>query len=393
MKFKDKMEYLENPHVKNFLDFLVTCCKPNGFNHQWRSYSKKFTGIIKGELWSCHSLIDAFEQYYWPAEDPISKSQIEFFDETSAVLDDLGNRLLVAINSGDKASAQQVCRLILRWGGVESKTHVAAKFKDPEFEIVSHLTEIKNCLDQIMQGGNIDFDNFPSYRRIDSGITKIYALIVPGFAIFDSRVGCALGILVSKFWLQNYGTLANLPEELRFLWGGDRDSRNPNLKGSRIFPAFSEVENNTRFDQNIQISWLLQELGERLLKLEIQKDLTASKLVRMLETSLFMIGYGTAKARDNIAAKKTKKAVPSYLNEVDQSSLDKLRDDLLQFKQLNPMFSGTKIMRHFYPRLVLVPRAQRNQLIVNSINLTLNAANTIWYSLHKEFRNVVEEVV
>lgn len=394
MDFRNKQEYIRSHNIAAFLDFLVNCCKPDGFNHQWLSYSRRFTGVAKGKSWTCNSLIDAFEKYYWPAEDPISNSKIESFDETSAVLDELSKRLLDAISLGDKLAAQHICRLILRWGAVESKPHVAAKFKDPEFDIVSHLSKMKSFLGHIMSGGDLEAHELPTFQRMDSGVTKVYALIAPGFAIFDSRVGCALGLLVREFWLKNHAALEDLPMELRFLWGGNIESRNPNLAGQRIFPAFRAVSDQIRFDQNIQISWLLQELGERLLKSGLVKDMTSTKIVRVLETSLFMIGYGTSNTRKSSTRKKNEVGRPRLPSEFDGNELGLLRNEIQIFKQLNPKCSGTAVLRIFYFKLADFPREPRNRLIIETLNLTPHATNTIWYSLRKEYqKSTLEDVV
>jgi len=61
--------------------------------------------------------------------------------------------------------------------------------------------------------------DFPGVR-MNAGFTKIHALMLDDFVIYDSRVGAALGLLVRNFLTEK--DIAYLPEVLHFAYGKAR---------------------------------------------------------------------------------------------------------------------------------------------------------------------------
>jgi len=98
MKIK---EYHNTVLIQDFLTFLVKACKDNGFSHKWTSFDTKSTGIKKGQIWECHSILDAAAKYYWPASVGTDKPRVYSLAETSLLLDDLSTQLQQAVDASD----------------------------------------------------------------------------------------------------------------------------------------------------------------------------------------------------------------------------------------------------------------------------------------------------
>ena len=128
---------------------------------------------------------------------------------------------------------------------------------------------------------------------MNAGFTKIYALLVEDFIIYDGRVGAALGLLVRRFCEDK--RLESVPAELKFAWGqgkatatgGGANRRNPSSE-KYIFPMFTG-NLKRHLESNLMANWLLDEMvrrtGSKFNQLEENRQLWA------LQSALFMIGY------------------------------------------------------------------------------------------------------
>lgn len=287
-----RTEYYKTAVIQDFLTFLVKACKDNGFIHMWTSFDTKSTGIKKGQIWRCHSILDAADKYYWPASAGKDKAKVYSLAETSLLLDDLSAQLQRAIQVSDTELTKEICNSILYWGGVSRYPNVAKDFRQVNFPIVDYLNAVLSALaSDELDSENLRLANGHTFK-IDSGLTKIYALLYNRFVIFDSRVGCALALLARQFWSTSGNDITTLPKSLRYLWSGDQTRRNPNLGEKTIFPKFAKNKSVMRIQQNIEVSWLIWALAERLLDEQLVSGISTEQVSRQIEAGLFMIGYG-----------------------------------------------------------------------------------------------------
>lgn len=287
-----RREYHNIAVIQDFLTFLVKACKDNGFCHTWASFDTKSTGIKKGQIWECHSILDAAAKYYWPASAGTDKAKVYSLAETSLLLDNLSTQLQQAVDASDVELTKEVCNSILYWGGVSRYPNVARDFRQVNFPVVAYLKAVRTALtSEELDSENLTLANGYIFK-LDSGLTKIYALLYKKFVIFDSRVGCALALLARQFWSSCGNDISTLPKELRFLWSGDQIRRNPNLGEKAIFPKFAKSRSALRIQQNIEVSWLILELAKRIMDEQLVTATSTEQVSRQIEAGLFMIGYG-----------------------------------------------------------------------------------------------------
>ena len=120
-------------------------------------------------------------------------------------------------------------------------------------------------------------------RRMNSGFSKIYSLLVEGFPIYDSRVACALASLVRLFCEKT--ERREVPAQLAFGIPPSRaqESRNPSSK-RLTFPRIWSPRRYAR--SNIMAAWLLDALSAQ----PPFSDLGHERQ-RALQSAMFMIGY------------------------------------------------------------------------------------------------------
>jgi len=297
--------------ISPFVNWAAELCNPNCDDvfHSWISGSSK-TGVAKGGIWKCSGLWDAFEQYQWPAQDPLDRKRISMFEETSLCLTSMGAQLSARIERPASGSVLEAVDNVLSWGGVQRYKKVASTLRNSEWsnekraEYLSLAArQLKNEMRNISGSASITVGDEELPLQIDSGTTKIFSLLVPGFIIYDSRVAAAIGLLAVR-WMQATGG-AEIPEPLRFSWhiGSSKvySIRNPNrllTSEKNVFPRAhsgdTESKLQKRLAENIKASWLCDEL----LRVAVEKfpssgfaTLDKNIRARALESALFMIGY------------------------------------------------------------------------------------------------------
>lgn len=129
---------------------------------------------------------------------------------------------------------------------------------------------------------------------MNAGWTKVYALMLDDFPIYDSRVGAATGYLVQQYCRRRQRP--TVPKLLRFRWGPARlrpqrqeyHNRNPSSENLK-FPRFSYGSRGPRkwAECNVWAAWVLGEVRN-----EGQfGTLASTHRLRAIEAALFMIGY------------------------------------------------------------------------------------------------------
>lgn len=181
------------------------------------------------------------------------------FAENARVLDILSQALRKAyhgsITSNDELSGAVAA--ILHWGGVYTKTQSGGN--------KPWLAENQHNLRQIL--GEVVADHAKgedrsnvAQLRFNSGMTKVYSLLLEDFIIYDSRVAAALAWLVLTWCKEAYGRgMAGLiVDSLRFACppgnGNAAAFRNPD-KGTFKTLTSKPAEH---YCWNVRANWLLQ---------------------------------------------------------------------------------------------------------------------------------------
>lgn len=121
--------------------------------------------------------------------------------------------------------------------------------------------------------------------RMNSGFTKIYALQLPGFLIYDSRVAAALALLTLIYAVRHNGRMPPIAQDLRVMAGR---SRQRTVRG--IKPRGGEADH---LRANLAANWLIERVFTK--HPELRADWRTHTVdvdeYRALEAALFMLGY------------------------------------------------------------------------------------------------------
>jgi hypothetical protein len=284
--FMDKKSYLESGPVKDFAFWIEgKLDKPNSFVHAYKMKKPK-------KDWECDSIYAAYENYCWPFryEDPDSGNDVRgsSLKENLESLSRLSQGLREGIQDNDNEACKMYCLAILKWGGVRNNND--KWMTGLGNDLCRYLISVKSRLGADLAVNQYYSDSF----RMNSGFTKIYALYIDEFIMYDGRVGAALGLMVRIFCEEN--DLRDIPKELAFAWERGRTTTYEPSSLNRRNPSneryvFPKLNNNPRrhFENNIRANWLLWDVLSKTKSQFGRLDRDVQMLA--LESALFMIGY------------------------------------------------------------------------------------------------------
>ncbi len=285
-----RAEYLSSQDVQQFSGWLAARLdQPDSLKH---SYFLKSAD----SQWSCSSLYDAYQKYWWPFEFecPALGRKVSGSEGLSSSLDyltELANIFRPAVEKGDVEATINCALSVLDWGGVlgKNRARVIAMGRD----ICGNLAYISEKLkmNTVRLGENQDI-------HINSGFTKIYSLLVDDFIMYDGRVGAALGLL-GRLYCQETG-LVKIPQEIEFSYGRGQEApggmtgpnrRNPSTAAFRL-PEFTG-NRQRHLDDNIKAGWLLKDLADKVSSKfnDLPQSPPLNERLTALQSALFMIGY------------------------------------------------------------------------------------------------------
>lgn len=269
-----KQNFLDDEDVKSFATWIAARIRPS------EKWSHKYVNRQTGENWSCNGLYEAFETYEW---------NCTRWDETKIKLERYRQCLRDAVLAKNNDCIFDVCQKILCWGGVlGSATKGNLKYLT---ENKSRLHVELQCMCKVLASKEdecLNQDDKATNYRMNVGFSKIYSLLGKYCAMYDSRVGAALGLLVRQFCEAN--DRSKVPEKLQFAAGPHRGNTKRNASnGTLKFPVLQS--NNEQYTKQIlRASWLLHSV------LEDHPEHTwpgspGENGFHELAAGLFMIGY------------------------------------------------------------------------------------------------------
>lgn len=282
-----KDEYLSKTHVKGFLEYICNLEVGKAYNlhHEYTIDDKKWAKALKCDgrppKLVINSLTDAFSEYFWPTQPNEDEEDVDAnnsnFESNAIVLNGLSGLLRAALKENDSQAVFLQCIKILDWGQVYRGS---IRWLVERYENNTLLDDIGRAT-KILEGNTtsalIDFEN--ESIRIDSGLTKVFALASENSIIYDDRVGAALGLLVKKY-LESLNSYIGVPEELDFMPGRkkERNSSTKTLKftGRGNKPSFIHARSN------LLANWVVG---------AVANNLGRPWDIRRVEAGLFMIGY------------------------------------------------------------------------------------------------------
>lgn len=301
-----KKEYLSIKDVTDFCNWFADNLESDLLAHSWGN--RRTHHVMEFQ-----HIYDAYNQYEWqfnlrlPDKPSCNGSS---FNENYYALKTLKSGLHDAVMGKNDSDTLAWTHSILRWGGVFPKN--GRWLIKNQAGLAAYFNDRAEYL-----GKNSDDTLLGELSRFNSGMTKIYSLLVDDFIIYDTRVAAALGWVVVKYCQEK--KLEKVPESLRFPWGTAKEApntlnpkqRNPSV-GHLKFPRLQSGSEYARW--NLRASWLLWDV--------INKTQSCFKGIdnslRALEAALFMIGYDLG----NLASDQT--AIIAYPD--TESAIDIITD-------------------------------------------------------------------
>ena len=270
-------EYLVDPSVQDFVDWLRPVVGGDvGFAHRYRALHSRCD-------WRCESLWNACGADGPPRPDRGYWWNRKGFGDNQRDLDGLSTAVRQASETGDGQLFLRAARGVLEWGGVRRNL---ARLDNLGMGALPTFVEAARLLDPSRADTGL-LDGIGDL--MNSGWTKVYALMLDGLPIYDSRVAASMGYLVREHCRRR--RLPRVPKLLRFAWGAARleqHNRNPSWETLR-FSRLGYGRNGARRWAECSL-WAAWVLGEVCSEGKFGK-LPPSHRLRALEAALFMIGY------------------------------------------------------------------------------------------------------
>jgi hypothetical protein len=181
-------------------------------------------------------------------------------------------------SDADRQAFVIIAQETARWGGINNLDVSSSKHwgQMQPLELQRHIVEIKSKLDP----GHADADELPASLSMSSGFSKIYAALIPGLPIYDSRVACALTCLIRLY--EQDRKVATAGDVLSFPIPAHRGSNRCDR------PAIRHDQGKRYAVANLKCAWLLQGL---LKQAGDFASVPEAQMVDALQSALFMLGY------------------------------------------------------------------------------------------------------
>lgn len=319
----NRKDYINDTDVSGFINYLVNDINGNGqgLKHKLNIRDRK-TPKNYEKTQNIDSLEDAYKSYFWASKG---------FNETSRLLVPLRLSLCEAYYSENKASLVSAAGAVFDWGLTANASAWNKKWARSSKDFISSIGKALHELSSSNPNPKV-FDD--DQCRMNSGFTKVYALLHPGSIIYDGRVGAALGFLVTRFLSTKGAT--KLPDSLAFPWapGVGKANRNPSV-GSLRFPTIQSLgpKGVGHAEWNIRANWIINEVVNQCIG---SAPWLNGEPVRQLEAALFMIGY---ELPTHLAAAPSKTGTTV-------SGTDYVASSGSTIRALNGMFNVNELIEH-----------------------------------------------
>jgi len=289
-----KAAFLNDSDVISFIDYFVELINGNKqINHGYRVEVSNQHYNLKNINFTF--LQDAFTGYQWKKQD---------YAANKIKLDAISTALQNAIVTNNDIQFFKACLDCLEWGAGNKGLNLYTRNSEWLWQR-RNQTSLISLFNRSHQQLVADCPNLSGFNcghyRMNSGLTKIYALTYNNFIIYDSRVAAALGRLVTKYCADPNRAIA-FPFSLAFAWKysqRDQVRRNPDITP---FYIFDRINNDSlkHAEWNIKANWLLGAVVDKFNNGDSFDGFwginNQNECLRALEAALFMVGYDVSGA-------------------------------------------------------------------------------------------------
>ena len=273
--------YLDDLNVRGFLDWVEPLVSdPRGIHIAWDS---------KGCHFRCQSFEEAYRKYCWYGKvelDDGSTITVKDFEGTARRFDRWQEMMSSILQRGysdnrNQALFFQTAKRIRQWGGIR-------RHGDLDKLGGQALTVLGGNAARL-HPDSADTEDLRNLSHMGSGYSKVYAMMVPGLPIYDSRVACALTSLILTHCREL--ELPQVPETLQLgiPQSPGKQPRNPSVSQYH----FPNIWDSSKYGgayavSNVKAAWLIGELATRCGPFS---SLPPNRHSLALQSALFMIGY------------------------------------------------------------------------------------------------------
>lgn len=272
-----KAEYIAQPQVREFIKWI----KPflNEPSPENKEPFHSYTATRPKKDYTFSSIYDAYAQYFWKRKN---------INDTFKKLNNLREKLLESLAGNDlkEQGSEQLClntcNDILAWGGVSRGNKSRLQNICTNESIISYFNNARTIL---MENRKSD-EYYDGTFHMNAGFSKIYALCIDDFIIYDSRVAAALTMLVQRY-VKDKGAYVEDISGLEFCVPASRGNSN-----RRTICARNTIHTPNQYvENNVRANWLLAEILEQAADSPFNNNKSRNERLRALEAALFMIGY------------------------------------------------------------------------------------------------------
>ncbi len=245
--------------------------------HEWDSHR---LGSFR-----CESVFEAYLKFDWPFSEQLpgesTPTRRRSREDNFAALDRLSRGLRQAAKDREAQAFLTAATAVVEWGGAGVRRNRVT------LEQLGTDTLRVVCEDAArLDPARADLDRLNEINHLNSGFSKIHALLLDGFPIYDSRVACALASMVRRYCEENgRGTV---PWQLAFSIppSQGRTKRNPSC-GSLRFRHMRWRDAKQYASSNVIAAWLLGDLAAY----GPFGELPQPRRLLALQSAMFMLGY------------------------------------------------------------------------------------------------------
>lgn len=287
-----KIEYLKNPDVRGFVEWATALVSGHkGLKQRWNSPKGK------GFSFCCTTLLGAFERYEWP----MNSSAKEFdwtanrFEEWRAGMADRG--LWDASVEHSRMLFCEAALQVTKWGEMHHiKPELIEMQERPD--ALQRLFDDARLLDPMSADAEPEALKAEGLKYMGAGYSKVYAMMLDDFPIYDSRVACALTSLI-RFYCEAK-EMEDVPEILRLMVTPNKgkSNRDPSTRRYKFRKSGGRnVQNRMQrrawyrahyASSNVRAAWILRELVDRA---GVSGGWPAGRELLAIQSALFMVGY------------------------------------------------------------------------------------------------------
>ena len=270
--------WLADQEVRSFLDWArLFVTGERALKHEWASLSPRWGAF------GCQSLFEAYSKFDWPFSvrmpGELERRKGSSPDRNFAVLDSLSSLLRQAADQGSATEFLKVAIAVVDWGGVRRNRARLKKLGADALAVV--LADAAR-----LNPASADLSQLGEVSHLNSGFSKIHALLNDEFPIYDSRVACALASMVRRYCEENCRDA--VPPQLAFSIPPSRGrfKRNPSA-GALHFPNTRWGDAKQYANSNVIAAWLLADLAQ----CGQFGTLPSDRRLLALQSAMFMLGY------------------------------------------------------------------------------------------------------